>query len=710
MQQLHSIMLAPMTTAKGARLADADAKDGGSSGAGDILSLPQATQKFAFHLDQLTELVTEPRSNDSMAVSELAITMLQTSDDAELSADEAWLSMVEELNSVASGELSLEQVSSRHGMDVAELENQLNHALQALDGDMGALIAQLQQVSGGKALPPATDKNTLSQPDLPISGAERKALAAALAESDTRTVGQSERIDALLKRVEELSPGQQRQFAASVNELMEQLAELDNIELSTSVAYPTEPQSLDDKTAQQLTELRATLQSQVRALLDAEVELSPRQTTQLDHYLALLDKIDQLPLQNILSERKDSQQIIDQLALQAPAQQEPVASEQHQLDINELLHAVQTLLNSAVDSHGEVKPEVRLQTVDMKALQGELNEMLLALENELDDVSRDELIALLQTQLQTLERSSKVDPDVPAGEQQDENLDKLTQLLSELNQVLDRVAADIRVIDASRQSEPGNTLPPVAQALAQVSQQLRAQVQAALQLQQEQGSDLDESDAGDFDNLRRMLSDSVTSATESRNSTTPTYQAAGLQTTQQGNPGQSASAQGQTSTRGAEQATQSAFETARQSQQAIDILGTGASERLRERVSVMFNSRTQAAEMRLDPPDLGRLNIRLNMNQDQATVSFQVTTPQAREALEQNLPRLRELLAEQGIQLADANVSEQQQGGSRDASTGQGQLGAEHATEADEIEQSADGRIELASELAAAEGRVDYFV
>ncbi|MBY6094584.1 flagellar hook-length control protein FliK [Ferrimonas balearica] len=81
---------------------------------------------------------------------------------------------------------------------------------------------------------------------------------------------------------------------------------------------------------------------------------------------------------------------------------------------------------------------------------------------------------------------------------------------------------------------------------------------------------------------------------------------------------------------------------------------------LRERLAVMINTDRMTAELRLDPPELGALQVRIQMNGDQAQVQIQTQHAQARDLLEQALPRLREMLQGQGIQLADANVSHQQ--------------------------------------------------
>ncbi|UPW20013.1 flagellar hook-length control protein FliK [Agarivorans sp. TSD2052] len=93
---------------------------------------------------------------------------------------------------------------------------------------------------------------------------------------------------------------------------------------------------------------------------------------------------------------------------------------------------------------------------------------------------------------------------------------------------------------------------------------------------------------------------------------------------------------------------------------------------LNQRVQYMLSQGMQKAEIRLDPAELGSMHIRLQMNQDQqVSVQIQVQNPQAREALEQTMPRLREMLQQQGIELGQSHVNQQHQGGS--SQHGQGQ-------------------------------------
>lgn len=87
------------------------------------------------------------------------------------------------------------------------------------------------------------------------------------------------------------------------------------------------------------------------------------------------------------------------------------------------------------------------------------------------------------------------------------------------------------------------------------------------------------------------------------------------------------------------------------------------------RVVWMVKQDIQAADMRLNPPHLGPLEVRISMTQDQVNISFSTHHAIVREALDNAMPRLREMLADNGLQLANANVSHRsasdQQGGAQ---------------------------------------------
>lgn len=73
----------------------------------------------------------------------------------------------------------------------------------------------------------------------------------------------------------------------------------------------------------------------------------------------------------------------------------------------------------------------------------------------------------------------------------------------------------------------------------------------------------------------------------------------------------------------------------------------------------MAQHQTQQAEIRVDPPHLGPIEVHLSLNDDQAKVNFFSHDAAVREALENALPKLRDLFDSQGMQLNQASVSDQ---------------------------------------------------
>lgn len=75
-----------------------------------------------------------------------------------------------------------------------------------------------------------------------------------------------------------------------------------------------------------------------------------------------------------------------------------------------------------------------------------------------------------------------------------------------------------------------------------------------------------------------------------------------------------------------------------------------------EKISWMANRQESRAELVLNPPHLGRIEVTLSMNGDQANATFVSANPAVREALENAVPRLREILQEAGVSLGQTQV------------------------------------------------------
>jgi flagellar hook-length control protein FliK len=87
-------------------------------------------------------------------------------------------------------------------------------------------------------------------------------------------------------------------------------------------------------------------------------------------------------------------------------------------------------------------------------------------------------------------------------------------------------------------------------------------------------------------------------------------------------------------------------------------VGTDAWEnQVGQKVVYMVGSEEQTASLTLNPPDLGPLQVVLSVSNDQANVTFSANQEEVRQALENALPRLREMMSESGIALGSATVN-----------------------------------------------------
>lgn len=100
-------------------------------------------------------------------------------------------------------------------------------------------------------------------------------------------------------------------------------------------------------------------------------------------------------------------------------------------------------------------------------------------------------------------------------------------------------------------------------------------------------------------------------------------------------------------------------------------VGTPAwDNQLGQKVIWMVGGEDQSATLELNPPDLGPVQVVLNVSNDMASVSFSSQQLEVRQALENALPRLREMMSESGIALGNASVNAGTEG--RQGQDGQG--------------------------------------
>ncbi len=79
-------------------------------------------------------------------------------------------------------------------------------------------------------------------------------------------------------------------------------------------------------------------------------------------------------------------------------------------------------------------------------------------------------------------------------------------------------------------------------------------------------------------------------------------------------------------------------------------------ERLSQQIVVLAQHGIQHAHLSLNPPELGPVDVRITLQYDEATVHLAAASGTAREALQDALPRLREMFDQAGVRLNDAGV------------------------------------------------------
>ena len=126
-------------------------------------------------------------------------------------------------------------------------------------------------------------------------------------------------------------------------------------------------------------------------------------------------------------------------------------------------------------------------------------------------------------------------------------------------------------------------------------------------------------------------------------------------------------------------------------------------ESVTRRVALMTGQTLSSARIELDPPELGAMTVKVSVSGDQASVSFASPHAVVREALEQTFPRLQEMLSQQGLQLADAQVSDEssQRRQAPEAGGGQGRSAAEAGEDASVMNLA--GSVKLPTSL------IDYY-
>jgi flagellar hook-length control protein FliK len=80
-------------------------------------------------------------------------------------------------------------------------------------------------------------------------------------------------------------------------------------------------------------------------------------------------------------------------------------------------------------------------------------------------------------------------------------------------------------------------------------------------------------------------------------------------------------------------------------------------QELGDRITWMTRNSLAAAELKVNPPQMGPVEVRINLNQDQMNIVFASQNAAVREALEAAIPRLRDMLGAQQLNLTHVDIS-----------------------------------------------------
>lgn len=131
---------------------------------------------------------------------------------------------------------------------------------------------------------------------------------------------------------------------------------------------------------------------------------------------------------------------------------------------------------------------------------------------------------------------------------------------------------------------------------------------------------------------------------------------------------------------------------------------------LTERITMNAAKDIKQVTIHLDPPELGSLELKLHIKDDQQTqVHVQVQNHQVKEALESSAHRLRDMLAGQGLELSEFDVQADTGRGDQSAFDSDSQQGKEQSPDSDTFQQEGE---EISVDIAKAKNNniLDTFV
>lgn len=130
-------------------------------------------------------------------------------------------------------------------------------------------------------------------------------------------------------------------------------------------------------------------------------------------------------------------------------------------------------------------------------------------------------------------------------------------------------------------------------------------------------------------------------------------------------------------------------------------------DHLGRQLTLMIGRSMDQASIQLDPPELGPMQIRLHLQQDQVSVQISAHHAVVRDAVEQSVVRLQQLFNEEGLELLQVTVSDEQSAGE---GNGRHQGQSQEGEREENLLPTDDGNLTLMRISDTSDGKIDYFV
>lgn len=156
------------------------------------------------------------------------------------------------------------------------------------------------------------------------------------------------------------------------------------------------------------------------------------------------------------------------------------------------------------------------------------------------------------------------------------------------------------------------------------------------------------------------------------------------------------------------EAVQAAQGARQASGQPLNMQQPGWDKELVDKVMWMSSKNLKSADIKLNPLELGRLDIRVQVGQEHTQITFNSAHAGVRDSLDAQMHRLREMLEQQGMHNVDVDVADQSQQHQRYTA---GAGGTQTGTEAgDEDDEALHGVSEVEQPQSGHAGLVSYYV